>query len=185
MNMIDIRNLTKDYGKGRGIFDLSLHVEKGICYGFLGPNGAGKTTTIRHLMGFLKPQRGEVEICGMDCRKKAAELKTMVGYLPGETAFPEMMTGRRFLGYMTRLRKMGKDADHCSRLITLFALDTSMKICDMRVGTATGRETGLRPSNSRPDRSSSNRKSSRLPGVWSMGLTSITISYLATIPYVL
>lgn len=134
MNMIDIRNLTKDYGKGWGIFDLSLHVEKGICYGFLGPNGAGKTTTIRHLMGFLKPQRGEVEICGMDCRKKAAELKTMVGYLPGETAFPEMMTGRRFLGYMTRLRKMGKDADHCSRLITLFALDTSMKICDMSVG---------------------------------------------------
>ena len=97
MNMIDIRNLTKDYGKGRGIFDLSLHVEKGLCYGFLGPNGAGKTTAIRHLMGFLKPQKGEVEIWGMNCRKYGAQLKEMVGYLPGEMAFPEMMTSDDFL----------------------------------------------------------------------------------------
>lgn len=154
MNVIDIRNLTKDYGKGRGVFDLSLHVEKGVCYGFLGPNGAGKTTTIRHLMGFLKPQSGETQILGMDCRKQAAELKAMVGYLPGEIAFPEMMTGRRFLAYMKRLRKMekpprrfaekgtkaqesgdlGTDIDYCSRLATLFALDTSMKIHDMSVG---------------------------------------------------
>lgn len=160
MNVIDIRNLTKDYGKGRGVFDLSMHVEKGICYGFLGPNGAGKTTTIRHLMGFLKPQSGEVQIWGMDCRKQAAELKAMVGYLPGEIAFPEMMTGKRFLADMRKLRKMekiprrpgspdpkgkesgepgqagsaGTDTDYCSRLITLFALDTSRKIHDMSIG---------------------------------------------------
>ncbi len=160
MNVIDIRNLTKDYGKGRGIFDLSLHVEKGICYGFLGPNGAGKTTAIRHLMGFLKPQSGEAQIWGLDCRKQAAELKAMVGYLPGEIAFPEMMTGKGFLAYMRRLRKMekiprrpkkldskgkesgefeeagsiGADPDYCARLITLFALDTSKKIHDMSIG---------------------------------------------------
>lgn len=154
MSVIDIRNLTKDYGSGRGIFDLSLHVGKGVCYGFLGPDGAGKTTTIRHLMGFIKPQKGEAEIWGMNCRKHAAELKDMVGYLPGETAFPELMTGRRFLKYMARLRKMGKislpakpaaafgdeskdageEADYVTRLLTLFALDTSMKIRDMALG---------------------------------------------------
>lgn len=144
--MIDIRNLTKDYGKGRGVFDLSLHVEKGVCYGFLGPNGAGKTTAIRHLMGFLRPQKGKAEIWGMDCRKHAAELKGMVGYLPGEIAFPEMMTCRRFLAYMGRLRRMEKislkgkpeDAeggtDYFARLLTLFTMDTRMRIHDMSIG---------------------------------------------------
>lgn len=136
MNVIDIRNLTKDYGKGRGVFDVSLHVGKGVCYGFLGPNGAGKTTTIRHLMGFSKPQKGEVEIWGMNCLKQAAELKGLVGYLPGEIAFPEMMTCRRFLEYMRRLRKMEKlsSQDYLSQLLTLFSLDTGMRIHDMSIG---------------------------------------------------
>lgn len=154
MNVIDIRNLTKDYGKGRGVFEISLHVEKGVCYGFLGPNGAGKTTAIRHLMGFTKPQKGEAEIWGMDCRKHGAELKGIVGYLPGEIVFPKMMTVRRFLNYMARLRKMekissrakpagssvdasedaGKEADYVTRLLQLFALDMGMKIRDMSIG---------------------------------------------------
>ena len=133
MNVIDIRNLTKDYGKGRGVFDISLHVEKGLCYGFLGPNGAGKTTAIRHLMGFLKPQKGEVEIWGMNCRKYGAQLKEMVGYLPGEMAFPEMMTCKRFLNYMKKLRKI-EITDYFSRLLTLFPLDTGMRIHDMSLG---------------------------------------------------
>ena len=53
MSMIEIKNMTKDYGQGRGIFDVSLSIEKGDVFGFVGINGAGKTTTIRHLMGFL------------------------------------------------------------------------------------------------------------------------------------
>ncbi len=147
MSVIDIRNLTKDYGKGRGVFDLSLHVDKGICYGFLGPNGAGKTTTIRHLMGFSKPQKGEAEIWAMNCRKHAAELKGLVGYLPGEIAFPKMMTGRRFLEYMRRMRRMekmfrrgkpvspsGEGTDYFTRLLTLFPLDINMRIHDMSIG---------------------------------------------------
>ena len=60
--VIAIEHLTKDYGHNRGVFDISLQVEKGECYGFLGPNGAGKTTTIRHLMGFSKPQIGTTAI---------------------------------------------------------------------------------------------------------------------------
>lgn len=154
MNVIDIRNLTKDYGKGRGVFDISLHVEKGVCYGFLGPNGAGKTTAIRHLMGFTKPQKGEAEIWGMDCRKNGAKLKGLVGYLPGEIAFPKMMTARRFLNYMGKLRKMekissraklevasgeeskdtGTESDYVARLLRLFPLDMGMKIRDMSIG---------------------------------------------------
>ena len=58
MNAINVQNLTRDYGLGKGIFDVSIQVEKGLIFGFLGPNGAGKTTTIRHLMGFIKPKAG-------------------------------------------------------------------------------------------------------------------------------
>ena len=66
MNAVQINHITKDYGNSRGIFDVSLSVKKGEVYGFLGPNGAGKTTTIRHLLGFLKPEKGECRINGMD-----------------------------------------------------------------------------------------------------------------------
>ena len=67
MSIIEVDNLTKDYGENRGIFDLSLETVKGEMYGFLGPNGAGKTTTIRHLLGFSKPQSGHCSILGFDC----------------------------------------------------------------------------------------------------------------------
>lgn len=79
MSVIEVKNLTKDYGSGRGIFDVSISVNKGVCYGFLGPNGAGKTTTIRHLMGFSKPQNGTAEILNKDCWKYAPQLKNCVG----------------------------------------------------------------------------------------------------------
>ena len=63
MSVIEVNRLTKDYGHGRGVFDVSARVDKGECFGFLGPNGAGKSTTIRHLMGFSKPQGGNTVIC--------------------------------------------------------------------------------------------------------------------------
>lgn len=56
MKVLEVNNLTKDYGSGRGVFDVSFSVSKGEVYGFLGPNGAGKSTTIRHIMGFSKPE---------------------------------------------------------------------------------------------------------------------------------
>ena len=62
MHVIEVNNLTKDYGSGRGVFDVSIHVDKGEVFGFLGPNGAGKSTTIRHLMGFSKPDKGSTKI---------------------------------------------------------------------------------------------------------------------------
>ena len=71
MNVIEINHITKDYGNKRGIFDVSFTVKKGEVLGFLGPNGSGKTTTIRQLMGFIKPDHGEVKILGLDCFEKA------------------------------------------------------------------------------------------------------------------
>ena len=70
MEVIKVEDLTKDYGSGRGIFDVSFHVDEGEVFGFLGPNGAGKSTTIRHLMGFSKPDKGNCKIFNQPSFKK-------------------------------------------------------------------------------------------------------------------
>lgn len=87
--MIEVKDLTCDYGHGRGVFHLSFAIEQGEVFGFLGPNGAGKTTTIRQLMGFVRPDSGTVRILGMDCFADASKIQKEVGYLPGELALME------------------------------------------------------------------------------------------------
>ena len=133
MPVIEVSHLTKDYGHGRGVFDVSLKVEQGVCYGFLGPNGAGKTTTIRHLMGFSKPQSGSTFILGCDSWKCADELKNSVGYLPGEIAFPKGLTGTEFLDMQMKLRRV-KDEAYKNELLERFQLDPSMRVEKMSLG---------------------------------------------------
>lgn len=133
MPVIDIANLTKDYGHGRGVFDLSLGVEQGECFGFLGPNSAGKTTTIRHVMGFSKPQQGTVRVLGEDSWAHAAELQRDIGYLPGEVTLPTNMTGTTFLRMMERMRGMG-GAGRREELAELFELDAAHSIKQMSLG---------------------------------------------------
>lgn len=133
MSVIEVNNLTKDYGHGRGIFDVSIGVEKGVCFSFLGPNGAGKTTTIRHLMGFSRPQRGNAAIMGMDCWKNATKIKSQVGYLPGEIALPKNITGTEFLKMMRQMRKLDADA-YCKELLERFDFDPRMNVDDMSLG---------------------------------------------------
>lgn len=134
MSVIEVRNVTKDYGHGRGIFDVSFEIAEGEVFGFLGPNGAGKTTTIRHLMGFSKPQTGELFINGKDCWKSAATIKHDVGYLPGELAFPKGMTGEDFINYMAEERQIS-DRLRTEYLKTTFELDTTMRIDEMSLGS--------------------------------------------------
>ncbi len=83
-NAIHSDGLTKDYGSGRGIFDLDLTVARGEIFGFLGPNGAGKTTTIRLLMGMTHATRGGAAVFGLDVDRRSVEVKKKVGYVPGE-----------------------------------------------------------------------------------------------------
>ena len=95
MGKIDISNLTRDYGNGKGIFDLSFSVEAG-AFGFLGPNGAGKTTTIRHLMGFIKPQSGNCLINGMNCWQQREQIqRKFKATSPGENDFFLMIYRKR------------------------------------------------------------------------------------------
>ncbi len=104
MNAIETRDLTRDFGGGRGILDLDLAVPKGRVHGFLGPNGSGKTTVIRLLLDFLRPDKGGSRVLGMDPVRRAPEIKARVGYVPGELAIPEMLRGREFLDHSAGLR---------------------------------------------------------------------------------
>lgn len=131
--IIRIDHLTKDYGHGRGAFDITLTVKQGECYGFLGPNGAGKTTTIRHLMGFSKPDAGSSYILGADCWTDAAVLKNRIGYIPGEIELPADMTGAQFLRMMQKMRGI-EDDTRTAMLVEKFQLDTSAKIRKMSFG---------------------------------------------------
>lgn len=134
--VIEVKGLTKDYGHDRGVFDIDLCIEKGCCYGFLGPNGAGKTTTIRHLMGFSSPDNGQARILGMDCRTSSAALQNVIGYLPGEIAFPKAMKGSDFLKLMRNMRKAKHTwTDRTEELLDRFDLDPDVHIEDMSLGT--------------------------------------------------
>lgn len=121
-NIIEVKNLTKDYGSGRGIFDVSFAVKKGEVFGFLGPNGAGKSTTIRHLMGFSKPDKGNTYILGEPTFNKYYKILNHVGYIPGEIALPAGLTGWQFLRMMQNLQHIHNE-DKLNSMLTLFELD--------------------------------------------------------------
>ncbi|MCD8074189.1 MAG: ABC transporter ATP-binding protein [Lachnospiraceae bacterium] len=133
MTVISVDHLTKDYGHGRGVFDVSIQVNKGECYGFLGPNGAGKTTSIRHLMGFSKPEKGSTAIAGMDSWKNSATLKNTVGYLPGEVTLPAGLSGTGFLRMMGQMRHVENDS-YLKMLLEKFDLDPNVSIKRMSLG---------------------------------------------------
>lgn len=133
MAYIEINQLTKDYGQGRGVFDLSLEVEKGEIYGFAGVNGAGKTTTIRHLMGFLKPDQGTVIVNGKDALKQSAEVKKFVSYIPGEINFPGNTSGLDFLKNQIALSGRG-NWDYCMEICDRLQLDPTANVRAMSKG---------------------------------------------------
>jgi len=108
--LIRVEHLTKSYGPGKGVFDLSFEVKDGEIFGFIGPNGAGKTTTIRHLLGFIKPDSGLTTINDLDSFKYASYIQKNIGYLPGEMAFFDQMKGIDFLNFLAKMRGMKSKA---------------------------------------------------------------------------
>lgn len=122
MSVIEVQDLTKDYGSGRGVFDVSFAINQGEVFGFLGPNGAGKSTTIRHLMGFSKPQKGETYILGMPTFKNYYKFLSKVGYIPGEIALPQGLTGWQFIRMMQNMQKIHNE-QQLSKMLNLFELD--------------------------------------------------------------
>lgn len=131
--VISITQLSKYYGKSRGIIDVSFDVEKGEIFGFIGPNGAGKSTTIRLLLALIRPTSGHAEVFGKDCGLYAPEIAENVGYLPGEVFYYEDMRVKDLLNYSARFYK--KDcSDNIKRLSERLDLDLNRKIEDLSLG---------------------------------------------------
>lgn len=130
---VSVKNLTKDYGSGRGVFDISFTVNEGEMFGFVGTNGSGKTTTIRHIMGFLKPDKGCCEVKGFNSWQHPCEIAKHVGYVPGEISFPDVNTGTAFLKLQAEFLGVS-DLTHCNELISKLKLDTSANLKRMSKG---------------------------------------------------
>jgi ABC-2 type transport system ATP-binding protein len=124
--IIAVNDLTKSYGRSRGVTNVTFNVDEGEIFGFLGPNGAGKTTTIRVLMGLLHPTKGSATIGGHDVWRDSVEVKKIVGYLPGELSLDPNLTGGQILEYFANLRG-GVDRAYAESLIARLELDTTKR----------------------------------------------------------
>jgi len=131
--VIKIDGLTKNYGKHRGVNDISFSVNEGDIFGFLGPNGAGKSTTIRSMLGFIKYDQGKIEILGMDAKKQHQEILKNVGYMPSEAWFYDKMTVADTIRFAAKVRGMNCDKEAkaiCDRL----QVDVNKKIGELSLG---------------------------------------------------
>ena len=128
--IIEISNLTKNYGKHRGVEDVSFSVNKGEIFGFLGPNGAGKSTTIRSMLGLISYENGQIEIMGLDVKKEKEKMLQQVGYMPSEAWFYPGMTIKDTLKFCADVRKTDcrKEA---KRLCEELQVNVDRKISDL------------------------------------------------------
>lgn len=132
-NIIEIMNLTKSYGKARGITELNLNVAENELFGYIGPNGAGKSTTIRTLLGLIQPTSGRATIFGLDCVKDKNQILQEVGYLPSEAMFYQGMKVDEVITMSAKLHKKdcGEEARNlCERL----QLDTKKRVEELSLG---------------------------------------------------
>ena len=132
-NVIEIRDLTKDYGAGRGIFNENLDIREGEMVGFVGTNGSGKTTTIRNILGFIRPTSGSVKVNGLSSWENASEIAKLVGYVPGEIAFPDLPNGIDFLKCQAEFYGL-KDMTYANELIERLQLDPRANLKRMSKG---------------------------------------------------
>jgi len=134
MSIIECKNLSKFYGKHRGIENLNLEVKKGEIFGFLGPNGAGKTTAIRVLLGFLHKTSGEGSVFGMDISKDSIPIRKKVAYLPGELGLYVGMTGRQNLKYLLSLYDVDVEWEKVEKLAKRLNFDMDKKVKELSKG---------------------------------------------------
>ena len=131
--IIAVNDLTKSYGRSRGITNVTFNVDEGEIFGFLGPNGAGKTTTIRVLMGLLHPTGGSATIGGHDVWRESVEVKRIVGYLPSDPQLEPDLTGGQIIDYFSHLRG-DVDKAYVKSLEDRFELDTRKRFRDYSRG---------------------------------------------------
>ena len=133
MNVIETEKLTKSYGSHRGIVDVDLVVQEGEVFGFLGPNGAGKTTTIRTLLDLIRPTSGTARVFGIESSADPVAIHRRIGYIPGEFALYDRLTGSQTLEYFANLRG-GVDPAYQRSLVERFDLDPSRRFKEYSKG---------------------------------------------------
>ncbi|BCB04151.1 ABC transporter ATP-binding protein [Bacillus sp. KH172YL63] len=133
MNVIEMKELTKAYRKGRGIEDVTFSIQEGEIFGFIGPNGAGKSTTIRTLLNFLQPTGGHATVFGKDITTDSKEIRKRVGYLPSEVHYYDDMKAIDLLLYSAKFHQY-KNTDRIHELAARLQLDLHKKIEDLSFG---------------------------------------------------
>lgn len=132
-NVIEIKNLTKNYGKNRGISNVSFSIKEGEIFGFLGPNGAGKSTTIRSMLGLIQFESGSIRILGKDIKKNQQEILSEIGYMPSEAMFYPNMKVKEIIQMAAAVRK--KDcSEEARKLCERLQVDVNKKIKELSLG---------------------------------------------------
>jgi ABC-2 type transport system ATP-binding protein len=132
--IIDITDLSKFYGKARGIEHINLEINEGEIFGFIGPNGAGKSTTIRILVNMIFPTGGSARIMGMDVIREKKKIMSRIGYIPSDANAYTAMTVNEFLNYCIRFYQVQNSGKRISELSEMFELDLNRKIADLSLG---------------------------------------------------
>lgn len=133
MNIIEIKNLTKTYGKNRGIESVNLEVREGEIFGFIGPNGAGKSTTIKLLLNLIFPNSGEAKIFGLNCVSETTKIKKDLGYVPSEVRYYDNMKVRELIDYAKSFRK-NIDNNYVKELCKTFDVELEKNISELSLG---------------------------------------------------
>ncbi len=131
--ILEVNKLTKNYGKSRGVNNITIKVPKGSVFGFLGPNGAGKTTTISTVVDLIHPTSGNIKVFGLDSRHDSLQIRRKIGFLAGDMALDGALTGHQQLEYFGNLRR-GFDADYVNELASKLSCDLSRKIKSLSRG---------------------------------------------------
>ncbi len=132
--VIEINDLSKFYGKSRGIEHVNLEITEGEIFGFIGPNGAGKSTTIRILLNLIFPTDGNARIMGMDVIRETKKIKYHIGYVPSDANAYASMKVEEFLNYCMRFYRVENGAERIAELSGLFELDLKRKIAELSMG---------------------------------------------------
>lgn len=132
-NRIEIQNLTKNYGKHRGVENVSFSVREGEIFGFLGPNGAGKSTTIRSMLGLIKYDQGHIRINGLDAKKDKEKILRDVGYMPSEAWFYSGMEVRDVLKFSADVRQTDCK-EEAEKLCERLEINVKRKISELSLG---------------------------------------------------
>lgn len=133
MSIIEIKNLTKIYGKNRGIDNVHLNIEEGEIFGFIGPNGAGKSTTIKLLLNLIFPTSGEAKIFNLNCVTETVKIKQNIGYVPSEVRYYDNMTVEELIGYAKSFHT-DIDNEYVDELCKTFDVEVKKNISELSLG---------------------------------------------------